>query len=356
MEDLHTRPSEEFQTYRLAFHGSAGTLFGIHIVNIFLTLVTFGVYSFWGRTRVRKYLFSQTAFSEDRFVYHGTGGEILNGFLKVILLFGLPLLLIGIIQEIPSLGEEVQVIAGLLGTLLALVLIPLATIGAWRYRLSRTSWRAIRFSFRGRTAGMIKIHLIGILLTGLTGGFYYPFFIIRRRRFLMSHSYFGNSRFHFDGRGGDLFRLYLFTLSMSIVAIGISVLLLVPRFSWESPVYVAAIVGLGLAVIIGYWIRFAARIQAYLWNHTTLVSARFRSSVTTKAFFFLKCGNFFLLVLTLGFGRPWAAVRSVRFLCRHLTLEGDLNLAAIEQEAQAASATGEGLAGLFDVDADLGLG
>jgi uncharacterized membrane protein YjgN (DUF898 family) len=79
MEDFNIRPSKEFRTYRLTFHGSAGTLFGIHIGNIFLALVTFGVYSFWGRTRVRKYLFSQTAFSEDRFVYHGTRGEILKG-------------------------------------------------------------------------------------------------------------------------------------------------------------------------------------------------------------------------------------------------------------------------------------
>jgi uncharacterized membrane protein YjgN (DUF898 family) len=49
MEDFNIRPSKEFRTYRLTFHGSAGTLFGIHIGNIFLALVTFGVYSFWGQ-------------------------------------------------------------------------------------------------------------------------------------------------------------------------------------------------------------------------------------------------------------------------------------------------------------------
>lgn len=366
MEDFNTRPNIELQTYRLSFHGSAGTLFGIHIVNVFLALVTFGVYSFWGRTRVRKYLFSQTAFSEDRFVYHGTGGEILKGFLKVFFAFGIPLMLIGFIQEIPSIDERVRAIVGFAGIILTLILIPMAIVGAWRYRLSRTSWRAIRFSFRGKTSGMVKLYLVGTLLMVLAAGFYYPFFIVRRHRYLISKSYFGNSRFHFDGRDGGLFGSYVFALLMSIVAailavivaVGISFLSLASGLSWESPIALD-LFGLLWAPAVSlatFWVLFTARKQAYLWNHTTLASARFCFNVTTKAFFFLKCGNFLLLILTLGFGRPWAMVRNARFLCRHLTLEGKLDLAAIEQEARSASATGEGLAGLFDVEADFGLG
>lgn len=40
-------------TYHLNFSGSAGHLFGIFVRNVFLTLITFGVYYFWGKTRVR---------------------------------------------------------------------------------------------------------------------------------------------------------------------------------------------------------------------------------------------------------------------------------------------------------------
>lgn len=50
---------------------------------------------------------------------------------------------------------------------------------------------------------------------------------------------------------------------------------------------------------------------------------------------------------------PWIVVRNVRFALAYLTLEGSLDLAAIHQEAQAASATGEGLAGLLDAGLDL---
>ncbi|MGH7349983.1 MAG: DUF898 family protein, partial [Candidatus Rokuibacteriota bacterium] len=37
---------------RPSFHGTGGTLFGIHIVNTLLTLVTLGFYYFWAKTRL----------------------------------------------------------------------------------------------------------------------------------------------------------------------------------------------------------------------------------------------------------------------------------------------------------------
>src|SRR5262247_2823684 len=62
-------------SWRPAFLGSGGTLLGIHVVNVLLTLSTLGVYYFWAKTRVRRYLFSESEFAADRFAYHGTGRE-----------------------------------------------------------------------------------------------------------------------------------------------------------------------------------------------------------------------------------------------------------------------------------------
>ena len=76
---------------RPTFHGTGGTLFGIHIVNTLLTIVTLGVYYFWAKTRLRRYLFSQTEIEGDRFAYHGTGRELLLGTLKAVLVFGVPI-------------------------------------------------------------------------------------------------------------------------------------------------------------------------------------------------------------------------------------------------------------------------
>src|SRR5215510_8374244 len=78
------------ETRRLQFHGSAQTLFGIWIVNVFLTLLTLGVYYFWAKVRIREYLLSQTSFEGDRFAYHGTGTELLIGWIKAMLCVGIP--------------------------------------------------------------------------------------------------------------------------------------------------------------------------------------------------------------------------------------------------------------------------
>ncbi len=76
---------------RLTFHGSGGTLFGIYVVNILLTIVTFGFYRFWGKVKIRRFMLSQTGFEGDRFAYHGTGKELLHGFAKAVLFVGMPI-------------------------------------------------------------------------------------------------------------------------------------------------------------------------------------------------------------------------------------------------------------------------
>ncbi|HET8759563.1 MAG TPA: DUF898 family protein, partial [Nitrospiria bacterium] len=188
---------------RLTFEGQGGALFGIQIVNVFLTLLTLGIYSFWGKVRVRSYLMSQTEFEGDRFAYHGTGKELYRGAVKAGLVFGGLSALLNASQVMPKGAPQISaVLAAYLGLSL---LMPVAIVGARRYRLSRTSWRNIRFAFRGNTGAFIKLFLKGSLLTGLTFGLYYPFFATNQHAFLISNSYFGDKSFGFNGRGRHLF-------------------------------------------------------------------------------------------------------------------------------------------------------
>ena len=67
--------------------------------------------------------------------------------------------------------------------------------------------------------------------------------------------------------------------------------------------------------------------------------------------------NVALLIVSLGLAWPWVQVRKTRFLMTHLRLEGPLDLAVIQQEAQAAAATGEAMTDFVDtgfLDLDLG--
>src|SRR4051794_33119066 len=75
-------PSEHF-----VYEGRLGEIYGIFIVNLLLSIVTLGFYRFWGKTRMRRYVWSRVSLSGDPFEYTGTGGELFVGFLIVMVLF-----------------------------------------------------------------------------------------------------------------------------------------------------------------------------------------------------------------------------------------------------------------------------
>ncbi len=313
------RPNAPAAVHRLVFHGSAGGLFGIQAVNLLLTLLTLGIYYFWGKARVRAYLLGETELDGDRLAYHGTGRELLIGFLKGMAVFFVPVALLTILPQVYGFPEAVKGALAMMLYLAGLLLVPLAMVGARRYRLSRSSWRGIRFSFRGRAREFVGIFVVGTILTSLTLGIYYPVFATRRQTFMISHSYFGSAKFDFDGHGRELMGPFLLMVLLFLPTLGLS------------------------------WFWFSARRTRVFTAHTRLGATRFRSTVTGGRQAWLTISNVLAIVLTLGLAWPWTVVRGVRFTLRYLAVEG-LDVADIRQDAQAASATGEGLAGLLDAD------
>jgi uncharacterized membrane protein YjgN (DUF898 family) len=316
----------EWQVRGIRFHGQGGALLEIYIFNVLLTVLTLGIYYFWGKVKMRQYLFGQTEFDGDRFGYHGTGKELFVGWLKAAVLFGgfLALLFLnGLLWQGPWQAVLGQVLfyGGLL------LLVPVAVVGSQRYRLSRTSWRGIRFSFRGSTSELIRNFFRDGVLMVLTGFFYYPFFQNNLREFLAHNSYYGSELFDYDGDGWELFKMYVLALVLMLPTLGL------------------------------YWFWYTAKKQRYYWENTTLGKARFRSTVTGEGLAELKIINLLLIVFTLGLGYPLARVREARYQAEHLFLDGPLDLDAIRQQALAATATGDALADLMDVgllDLDLG--
>ena len=352
---------------RMLFHGAGGSLFGIQIVNIFLTFMTLGIYYFWGKVRVRNYLFSQSEIEKDRFAYHGTGKELLIGFLKAAVVFGSISALFNVAPLLPG-GWPVKIAAVLLAYAILLVFIPVAMVGSRRYRLSRISWRGIRFSFRGPMGEFIRLFVRGTLLSLLTLGLYYPYFTTRQYAFMTDASYFGSRKFAFDGKGADLFRVYM--KSYMIIALWVIAMAMVlptvstfvedvgrQLFGGKKTAFAVVLGFLGLMtlLVIAYArTLLTARRQRYLWNHTRFDTARFRCTIDFYPLFFLNLTNFVILIITLGFGWPWVMVRNTRFVFDNLYLEGPLDLAAILQEAQTASPTGDALDSFLNLDTGLG--
>ena len=118
----------------------------IALPNLLLTIVTLGIYRFWGTTRERQYLWSQTQFIDERLEWTGTGMELFIGFIMVFFLIGIPF---GIIQLVAqgAIFQGEPVIAGVVNLVMFIILFYLSGVAyfrAMRYRLSRTYWRGIR--------------------------------------------------------------------------------------------------------------------------------------------------------------------------------------------------------------------
>ncbi len=219
--------------------------------------MTLGIYFFWGKARVRRYLWSQTAIAGDRFAFHGTGREMLIGFLKALLVFAVPLVALSIVQNAPSVWRMVRVLAYLLAYLIVAVFYPLAIVGARRYRLSRSSWRGIRFSFRGSVKEFIKLFVVNSIITSVTLGLWYPIFDTKRYAFLTSNSWFGNRRFDFDGSHFRLFESFLLALVLTPFTLGLC------------------------------WFWYVAKKRRFYWGHTTFGASRYQYAATGGAILWL---------------------------------------------------------------------
>jgi len=351
--------SSDTTIYHPIFWGRGRTLFGIFIINTLYTLLTLGIYSFWGRVRIRQFLSSQTSLAKIRFSYHGTGKELINGWSKAMVVFGIPYAFLNLV---PLFWDQIPGwIPNALATVMVLCFIPVAVVGSHRYRLSRTALGAIRFSFRGHVKSYMKIWFTGTFLTLLTAGVYYPYFENARRNFLVQHTYLGNRPFSYQGTGTGLLGIYAKALGFAgVIIIGMMRFLVSPEMltSWEpqewknfflNPWFPA-----GLLVLLWPWFYLQASKQRYFWNHSSFGNAPFQFTASTWNLIELRVTNFLILVLTLGLAWSWVQIRNLQFLYYYLGLHGPLDFHQIEQEALDASPTGEELAGYFDAGFDLG--
>jgi uncharacterized membrane protein YjgN (DUF898 family) len=314
-------------TAKLRYHGTGGSLFGLAIQNGLLTIITLGIYSFWAKNKVREFHYSHTEIDGDRFAYHGTGGELFSGAMKasgvmiiLSLAAGAATAMAGGDAAPP--GVQAAIIAGFYLVLFPLVVV--AINGARRYRLTRSSWRGIRFSFHGRWQEYLGLILRGTLFSILTLGVYRPTFQNQRRAFFVTNARFGSEPFMYDGSGRELLGQYVKAVLLTVPTLGLC------------------------------WIWYAAFKHRHFWNHTAMRGARFRSAVGGGDLFKLHFTNLLLVVFTLGIAMPWAITRTHAFWCDNIMLRGTVDWATIQQRAQAATATAEGLAEGFDIDVGFG--
>lgn len=314
------QPDSSTTYYKLSFQGKGNEFFSIIIVNWLLTIITLGIYYPWAKAKQLKFYYGSTALQDDFFTFHGTGKEMFKGFVKTIIIFAV---IFGVFFLFSYLNMPVLgVILLYLGIFL---LVPIAVHGSYRYRMSRTSWRGIRFGYRGNKYELLKKYFLWVLYTVLSMGIYGSWMAVNLRNYVWNHVKFGDISFKSDAEGSEYLFLNIKCYFLTIFTLGIY------SFWWQKELFEFYVNNISLE---------KEDKNLYL-----------TSTATGGGFFKLMVVNFFIVVFTLGFGYAWAAVRTMKYVTSCIQIEGDIDLDTIAQtEEDFNNATGDEMSDFLDID------
>ena len=343
---------------QLHFSGNGAEYFGIWIVNILLTVVTFGIYSAWAKVRRMQYFYRHSELAGSSFDFHGSPSRILVG--RVIALAMLLAYNYSVRLRSPL---TIVILGGI-----ALVM-PWLLRNSFRFRLYNTSWRGTRFHFRGTVAGAYRAFLLNGFLALITLYVMAPFMHQRLKAYQHGNSWFGRTRCSFHARAGQFYMIYLLLLA------GLATFAIVIGFSGiggalaafsqaqkhggrANPFAVVRVLAIlyGALILVGVSLgpAFHALITNLIWNNTRVGEHRIECRMSPLGLIWITVSNFVLVVLTAGLFIPWAMVRLARFQLESVRLlpAGDLQefLAA---EPETIGALGEEAATVFDFDISL---
>lgn len=308
------------QDYKLEFFGRGSEYFGIMIVNWLLTIVTFGFYYPWAKAKSLRYIWSQTALNDKRFSFSGTGMEMFKGFIKLVLMIVALLVVYGLISTFVC-----PYFALLLLYLAILAIIPFGIHGSMSYMLSRSSYRGIRFGYRGDRNTLIKNYFKDLFLTVISFGIYGAWLSMNIRRYTHENIRYGDVEFENSSEGKEFFFILLKGYLLSIITLGIYL----------------------------FWLE--RNIFNYYVNSISMKrgneQVRCYSTATAGGMFWLIMGNLLLVIFTLGLGGAWAEMRTYRFIWNNVKLEGDIDFESVHQtEEEYKNAFGEDALDFLDMN------
>lgn len=325
---------------RFGFTGRAGEYFSIWIVNVCLSVLTLGIYSAWAKVRRKRYFYGNTLLQGAAFDYTANPISILKGRLFVV----------AVVAAISILR---RFFAADVFWLVYLVALPYVLVKAGRFNAINSVYRNVRFDFgigfppqRRLTRWAItgydatsQFLILPIVLVPLSLGLLYPYYVYRKRQFILQHSAYGTTPFSFDGRPGPFYAawgkaalLFVLFLVGSVLTLGIAAL----------PLYI---------LFASYRDAAVARLS---WRHTSLGDLRFDCHWKVWDLFKLHLANSVAIIFTFGLMSPWAAVRVARYELQGISVAPSSRVESFVAVSQAAvSAVGSEAGDLLGFDLGL---
>ncbi len=349
-------------------------LFWLSIKNFLLGLVTLTIYRFWGKTAVRRHVWSSIRINGEPLEYTGTGKELFLGALIIFLLLILPLITLVTTLQI-MLGEDhwATLLTQFVLVFIGFLLWGMAIYRARRYRLSRTLWRGIRGTLTGSSWSFSLLYFGAMLLRSMTLGWSTPAMNLNIQKRLIGEMEFGSTPFRFGGVAGPLYSRYALCWfgAPLLIAIIVAGMLVMTNFDPDTlktlakadtettksrldmvhfltPLVTIAAIFIIYSLV---WTLYTAREMSLFAEYTCFDAASFKLDATPGSLIGLWLGNLLIMIFTLGIGQPFVVQRMVRYMANRLSVEGTVDVATIQQSTQALDKRGEGLLEAFDVDA-----
>jgi len=277
------------------FSGRQGRLFRLALRTGLLTILTLGLYRFWMKTRLRRYLWSSVRPGGHPLEYTGEPLEKLLGFLIAVVALAF---YIGVVNLVLMWGSLAVLNATFAAYAISFVgVLPLvffAQYRARRYLLARTRWRGIRFGLEpGAWAYAVRAFWHwGLTIASL--GLLWPRMTFHLEKFRTDRTWFGDRRLT---QGGDWRMLYppFKPFLYAVIFSGLAVL--AARLQMTGTPLIALIVT-GPLVVAG---MVHYRVQAFrlLADHKSAGGVGFRAAPRTGRILGIYAGGFALVYLAL---------------------------------------------------------
>ncbi len=336
---------------RFAFTGRAGPYFRIWAVSLFLSVITLGIYSAWGKVRKKRYLYAHTTLDGTGLEFRASPLAILKGRVIAVVLFG------GF-----ALSGHVVPALRLAFVLLLFVLLPWIVVAAARFNARNSAWRNITFGFNGTIREASKIFLGFGALAVVTLGCGYPYYRMRRARFIIEHHSFGRTQLQADMTIGGFIVTYLLAFLallgvMVLVGVAAFGMLMASRASPQAarlPGVMLVSTGLSYAAYIAIYACVSASVGNLTMNAIVAGPLRCRSTLRKRYMAWLYLSNVVVVLATLGLAAAWVTVRMARYRASNLYLAGNATPETFAGVVKGtSSATGSEVSDLFDVDVSL---
>ena len=284
------------------FEGRSGPLAVLLLRNLLFSILTLGIYRFWGRTHVRRFVWRHTVLLDDALEYLGTGGELFIGFLIAVAIL-LPVFAAYSALQFAFAGGPGHALLALeiLYYLVLFFLVQIAIHRMRRYRLTRTAWRGVRFGLGGSSLAYARIAFGYGLLTAATLGLAYPWMRVATLGYFARNAHFGTAGLALAPSVRWLFQRWLTVIVSLAGAAGLFAILNLENFSampgyevhkpLNIPYPVSSITYwplLLLPISFLFWIRYRVMEFRHFMNSLTIEDVRFSSQIGMK-FVFVQC-------------------------------------------------------------------